>query len=127
MSEDWLLILPLGARPPTWAALHRSKKCWWRKVKNERRSLELKSALAALGYHCKTVAASDRQRPAKSLSPAHPSRIPQAAPHERAAFEQFKQDMATPPILPQILPEPKNGPSFGRSPGLSKAAPKRHR
>jgi hypothetical protein len=32
--------------------------------------------------------------------------------------------MARPLPPPQNLPEPRNGPSFGRSPGLSKGAPK---
>lgn len=44
-----------------------------------------------------------------------------------ANFELYKRDMASRAAKPDPLPEPKNGPSFGRSPGLSKSgAPARH-
>lgn len=44
-----------------------------------------------------------------------------------ADFELYIRNMASRAAKPDPLPEPKNGPSFGRSPGLSKSgAPARH-
>ena len=127
--DAWLLFAPPKARPPQWAGLRRGRKSLWRSVETERRARELMNALKAVGVEAWIV--SKRQLDAKKVArraAAVPAvcRTVTPAEYERAAFEEFKRDMAVAPVPPSVLPVPIDAPIRDRRPGLSKSAPKRH-
>lgn len=129
MQQIWLMIAfapAPGFRPAE------NGKSWCRTFRTRNAAIASKRVLVAAGirYLCKKVPAKPDGKP-RGKRPFKPWRQPACTESEglRAArdrqFAEYRREMAQPLELTQPLPEPKDGPTFGRSPGLSKGAPAR--
>jgi hypothetical protein len=137
MSEEiWLMI---AFAPQPGYRLSESGKSWWATYSTRGAAVEAKRRLVAagIGYVCKKTPAkgSRKKRSAKPgtwrfkpwRQPKRPVESERLRSERDRRFAAYRQEMSRPLDELQELPVPYDGPSFGRSPGLSKAAPPRMR
>jgi len=131
MADAWLM---LAFAPAPGYLPAKSGKSWYRKLATRDQAIAAKRELVAAGISYKCVKVQDDGRALRKPRSLQRERKPYRPVESRALraqrdaeFADHRTSMTARMPPPDALPEPRNGPVFGRSPGLSKSgAPARH-